>query len=139
MSLRSNVLRAYRECVALARILPSQQCEKVLDEVRTGIRKHTDLPEGSAATDQLKALVARVGFADGSRTFVALACLPAQLELVPVLQVSFLRLSTPRSSLPSRSRLGHTHYVFRDGELVEGKGFAETKCAGPSSMHACFM
>ena len=101
MSLRSDVLRVYRECVALARVLPAEQCERTLSEVRSGIRANKHLQENtSAATDQLKALVARV---------------------------SFLRLSTPRHSLPNRSRLGHSHYIVRNGEVVEGRGHAETR------------
>ena len=80
MSWRSNVLRVYRECVLLARVQPQATCKQVLDEVRGAIRGNSGLDtQGSAATDKLKALVAKV---------------------------SFLRLNTPRHSQPKRSRLG---------------------------------
>ena len=99
MSQRINVLRAYRECVALARTRSSAEQTTILNDVRSTIRKHKDV-SSSEASDHLKALIARV---------------------------SFLRMTTPRHSLPSRSRLGHSHYVFRDGELKEGRAEAETK------------
>ena len=99
MSQRTNVLRAYRECIALARIRPSAEQQSILQDVRSTIRQHKDL-SGGEASDQLKALVARV---------------------------SYLRMTTPHHRLPSRSRLGHSHYVFRDGELVEGRAEADTK------------
>lgn len=99
MSQRNNVLRAFRECIALARTRPATEQSTILNDVRSAIQQHKDA-SGSEASDQLKALVARV---------------------------SYLRMTTPHHRLPSRSRLGHSHYVFRDGELVEGKAEAETK------------
>jgi hypothetical protein len=59
---RANVLRAYRELLSLLRGLPPARREGALAEARAGVRAHAAEPDPGAASDQLKALVARISF-----------------------------------------------------------------------------
>ena len=59
---RSNVLRAYRELLVLLRGLPSARREGALAEARAGVRANAAERDPGAASDQLKALWARISF-----------------------------------------------------------------------------
>ncbi len=59
---RANVLRAYRELLSLLRGLPPTRREGALAEARAGVRARAAEPDAGAASDALKALVARISF-----------------------------------------------------------------------------
>ena len=59
---RAQVLRAYRELVALCRSLTPAKREATLVEVRSAVRANAAERDQGVASDQLKALWARVSF-----------------------------------------------------------------------------
>ena len=61
-SQRSNVLRAYRELLSLARRMPDAQRESALAEARAAVRANAAEPDAGAASDALKTLWARISF-----------------------------------------------------------------------------
>ncbi|BDA43734.1 hypothetical protein COCOBI_04-7490 [Coccomyxa sp. Obi] len=46
-----------------------------------------------------------------------------------VARVSFLRMATPKTYRDRRTRHGAETYVLRDGQLVEGRGVADSRVA----------
>ena len=59
---RANVLRAYRELLALLRGLPGGRREAALAEARAGVRANAAETDAGKASDQLKHLCARISF-----------------------------------------------------------------------------
>ena len=59
---RSNVLRAYRELVALARGMSQTQRQATLQEAAIAIRANAAEKDPGAASDQLKLLWARISW-----------------------------------------------------------------------------
>jgi hypothetical protein len=68
---RANVLRAYRELLSLLRGLPSARREGALSEARAGVRANAGEVDPGAASEQLKALWARISFLRTVRGCVA--------------------------------------------------------------------
>ena len=62
MAQRANVLRAYRVMLALARHMPAAERGSTVAEARSAIRGNAGEREPGAASDQLKALWARISF-----------------------------------------------------------------------------
>jgi len=91
---RTLVLRAYRELLGLIHRLPEAQRGSALAEARQSMRQHAAEADEGQQQDLLKQLAAKI---------------------------SFLRTITPRK--PGEiSAMGSSHYVMRDGKLVEGVG-----------------
>lgn len=59
---KANVLRAYREFVALVRSMPAAARQSQLQEARTAIRANAGEPDPGKASDQLKLLWARISW-----------------------------------------------------------------------------
>lgn len=91
---RTKVLSAYKELLTLIKRLPAERVPQALTEARQTIRQHVQETDLAKQTDLFKQLAAKI---------------------------SFLRTITPRKP-GDVSSIGSGHFVFRDGELVEGTG-----------------
>jgi hypothetical protein len=103
---RAAVLSSYRELLRLTARLPEAQRARALDEARSALRAHAAEPSEARQLDLRKRLAARI---------------------------SFLRAVTPRmhgeASAYSDGGGGRAHYVLRGGQLVEGRGAQDSRCA----------
>mmetsp|Transcript_4107 Transcript_4107/g.12902 ORF Transcript_4107/g.12902 Transcript_4107/m.12902 type:complete len:216 (+) Transcript_4107:1588-2235(+) len=95
-----QVLSHYRELLRLIKRLPRREVEAALAEARAGVRANAGEADEAKSLDQLKELAGRI---------------------------SFLRMTVPRR--PGDASRGSGHFVLREGELVEGRGVADSRVA----------